>query len=163
MGQVITIITDKQSNTIGLYIFSLALISGILSFLLIFIMSFSMNRFFEKKSSLTSLGNRCITNNFIYESKDVYEIYRDKNIPDLIYGIEHTKTSSERCMILPYHLLKLVSILSYLLLSLSAVMLVIISLSVSTGPTKYLYITYFKERNLTVTIQVSVKYQYFNI
>ena len=90
-----------------------------------------------------------------FKPNDIYEVYNAKSIPKGAYDLQSTKYSVGSCPASTNTWLKLVAAPSYLLLLLSPILLIIVSLCVETGPTKYLYITYFKERNTTITIKVN--------
>ena len=93
--------------------------------------------------------------NAIFKPNDIYEVYKTKTIPNGAYNLKSTKYTNESRRASTNTWLKLVAAPSYLLLLLSSILLIIAKLSVATGPTKHLYITYFKELNTTVTIKVS--------
>ena len=137
--------------------FSLSVVSGILSLLIISIVYKKVDKFSDEETRITT----STTDHFLsfrnssFKPNDICEVYKTKSIPKGSYDLQSTKYSVESRPISTNTWLRLVAAPSYLLLLLLPILLIIVSLSVVTGPTKYLYITYFKERNTTITIKVN--------
>ena len=136
--------------------FSLSVVSGILSLFLIFIVSNNIKKLYDDETRITALTPDpfLLFRNSSFKPNEIYDVYKTKDIPNGAYDLQSTKYSVERCPSSTNTWLKRVAVPSYLLLLLSLILLIIVGSSVATGPTKYLYITYFKERNTTVTIKV---------
>ena len=138
--------------------FSLSVISGIFSLLIISIVSNKVNKFSDEEARITtSTPNHFLSfRNNSFKPNDIHEVYKTKSFPKGSYDLQSTKYSVESRPASTNTWLKLVAAPSYLLLLLSPILLMIVSLCVETGPTKYLYITYFKERNTTISIKVNL-------
>ena len=141
-----------------IYNFSIAVMSGILSFLIASIVSFGMNKFSVKRKGISSLNQESLQSVTWskYQSDDPYEVYKKQNVPHFIHNLQPTKLTCDRSNILTYNWFKVVTIPSYLLLAFGAIIMLVICSCVSISSTKYLYITYFKDHNHTVTIQVLI-------
>ena len=127
-----------------------------MSFLMAFITLFGINKYSVKRRGLSSLNQESFhsVTRIEYKLNDPYEVYKQQHVSNFIHNLPPTKSTCDSSNILMYNWLKLVTIPSYLLLVLGAMILVVICSCVSTASTKYLYITYFKDRNHTITIQV---------
>ena len=135
------------------YNFSIAVISGILSFLMAFIALFRIIKYSVKRRNPSSLNQESLhsATESEYKSNDLYEVYNQQNIPNFIHNQQPTKLAFDSSNVLTYNWLKLVTIPSYLLLALGAMILLVICSCVSTASTKYLYITYFlMSRNVRI-------------
>ena len=127
-----------------------------MSLLLILIISLNIKKVSEKEIRNSGFNTDFLPTIKIdsHKPNNSYESYKAVFYQNTAYDLQSTKCSIKNSSAITYTWLKHVATPSYSILFLSSLMLLIISCSVSTGPTKHLFITYFKERNLTVTIQV---------
>ena len=144
------------SNTRNIFIFSVALISGILSFLLIITLLWNTNIFIRNnaKKSLLSQTIFCKRTKSKRELQDTYEVLEKEN--NGTNDIIEKKDIAQEDFPLFSTWIKRVALSSYLLTALSATILLSISIEATMMSTKYVYISYFKEYNFTITIRVNV-------
>ena len=135
--------------------FSLALISGILSFVFVMILLWNTNIFPDHKLRNTSQNCKIFSkiNTRIPEAQDTYEIKYNQSVKTFPEN-PCTNCESDNYYILSSKWIKNVTLSSYIISALSSIIIASIGILATTSPTNYVYITYFRDHNFTVTIQV---------
>ena len=135
--------------------FSLALMSGILSFVFVMILVWNTNIFPNQKIRNTSQSCKIFSK--IYkrtpESQDTYEINYKESVK-MCDKYSFTNCENDNCCLLSFKWIKNVTFSSYIISAIASIIIASIGIIATTSPTNYVYITYFRNHNFTVTIQV---------